>query len=207
MAMSKEMKKLWDGLNERQRSFADLYISNIVEIVAGRLSATDVYAMLGTECNKRIECSKNASRYLADGNNVRMYIDAFFAESARWEVDGLRTTEETKRDLEAMATADITELVSWDIRELEDGTTVPIPKIMDYRNVPPEIRRLIRSVTFTKSGPKIELHDQLKAQDMLNRMNGAYTDKVEVSGTVGLKVSGELELKVDETIAKLFNNM
>ena len=54
---------------------------------------------------------------------------------------------------------------------------VPVVK-MSSDEVPEEIRGLIKGITFTKTGPKFEMADQQKAQDMLIKMLGGYKETV-----------------------------
>ena len=42
------------------------------------------------------------------------------------------------------------------------------------RDIPPHLRRMIKSIQLTKTGPKFELIDQSKAMDMLVKMIGGY---------------------------------
>lgn len=95
------------------------------------------------------------------------------------------TLEEIQEQLTEVIRADITDIIPWETAEdPETGATYPVPKIKNLSELPAHHRRLIKSITWTKQGPKIEMHDAAKAQDMLIRMQGGYKDRVELSGSV-----------------------
>lgn len=108
------------------------------------------------------------------------------------------TLEEIQEQLTAIARADITEIVPWEnVVDEETGAVYPLPKIKNLSELPVEQRRMIKSITWTKQGPKIELHDAAKAQDMLIRMQGGYKDKLELSGGI---VAASVELDASDPL-------
>lgn len=107
------------------------------------------------------------------------------------------TLEEIQEQLTAIARADITEIVPWENVVDDDGSVYPLPKIKNLSELPVEHRRMIKSITWTKQGPKIELHDAAKAQDMLIRMQGGYKDKLELSGGI---VAASVELDASDPL-------
>lgn len=174
-------------LNPRHLELGRLYVENYANLSNKSVTLAELYQRVYPDQTNREIASNSLSHLTLAGTPLREYIDLLLEQTgSRTERPKLRTLDETRADLEAMATADITELITWRTVEQEDGSKIPIPKILDVENVPKPLRRLIRSVTFTKNGPKIELHDQLKAQDMLNRMNAAYLDRTEVTGRVAV---------------------
>lgn len=174
-------------LNPRHLELGRIYVANYTKLSQSDVTLAELYQRVYPDQPDREKASNSFSALMLAGTPLREYIDLLLSrDEVRTERPKLRTLDETRADLEAMATADITELITWRTVEQEDGSKIPIPKILDVENVPKELRRLIRSVTFTKNGPKIELHDQLKAQDMLNRMNAAYLDRTEITGRVAV---------------------
>lgn len=96
--------------------------------------------------------------------------------------DAIASLTELRVRLTQVIRADITDIVAWDVDE--SGNISPRVKSLD--DVPPEHRRLIKSITYTKNGPKLELLDTQKAMDMLIRMQGGYApERVELSGRDG----------------------
>ena len=182
------IEELEKRLNPRHRELARVYIDRYADLVKGVVTLGELYQSVYIEQDNREVASNSFSTLMTHGTPLRLYIDALLEQST-YTRPKLRTLDETRADLEAMATADITDLITWRTVEQEDGSKIPIPRILDVENVPKELRRLIRSVTFTKNGPKIEVHDQLKAQDMLNRMNAAYVDRTEITGKNGSPIA------------------
>lgn len=108
------------------------------------------------------------------------------------------TLEEIQEQLTEVIRADITDIVPWEtIEDPETGASYPVPKIKNLSDLPAHHRRLIKSITWTKQGPKIEMHDAVKAQDMLIRMQGGYKDRVELSGGV---VNASVELDASDPL-------
>lgn len=96
----------------------------------------------------------------------------------------LMSLDEIASRIQAQAFADVTQFIGWEPRPMvnDDGEvigemTVPVVK-MSSDEVPEEIRGLIKGITFTKMGPKFEMADQQKAQDMLIKMLGGYKETV-----------------------------
>lgn len=96
----------------------------------------------------------------------------------------LMSLDEIASRIQAHAFADVTQFIGWEKRQMvnDDGEVigemaVPVVK-MNSDEVPEEIRGLIKGITFTKMGPKFEMADQQKAQDMLIKMLGGYKETV-----------------------------
>lgn len=108
------------------------------------------------------------------------------------------TLEEIQEQLTEVIRADITDIIPWEtVTDPETGAAYPVPRIKNLSDLPAHHRRLIKSITWTKQGPKIEMHDAAKAQDMLIRMQGGYKDRVELSGGV---VSASVELDASDPL-------
>lgn len=96
----------------------------------------------------------------------------------------LMSLDEIASRIQAQAFADVTQFIGWEKSPMvnDDGEVigemaVPVVK-MSSDEVPEEIRGLIKGITFTKMGPKFEMADQQKAQDMLIKMLGGYKETV-----------------------------
>lgn len=202
------LEELYEAMTPGQRRFAQIYIRDYEKLARKEVNYADIYEEAFPDVSSRGEASSSAWRLIRGNNNCRAYIDEALKQHGINPGVSIRTDAEVRADLEAMATADITEIVSWDLIETENGT-VWAPKVMDVKEVDPVVRRLIKSITWTKSGPKLELHDQLRAQDMLNRMRGAYVDRVELSGPNGgpIKLEADVKLTIESTCAKLLSEM
>lgn len=96
----------------------------------------------------------------------------------------LMSLDEIASRIQAQAFADLTQFIGWEKRPMmnDDGEVIgeaafPVVK-MNSDEVPEEIRGLIKGITFTKMGPKFEMADQQKAQDMLIKMLGGYKETI-----------------------------
>lgn len=205
--MDKELEMLREVLNPAQLLFAHDYVKHYTDIAKGVVTVAELYSKAYPECKGHDTTRTNAWRLLNSVESVRRYVELLLLRTDKTNAPKLRTLDETRADLEKLATANMTELMTWRIAEGPNGERIPIPLLMDFEDVPDEVRRLIKSVTFTKNGPKLELHDQLKAQDMLNRMNGAYVDKVELSGPGGGAINVTLSGEVTTIIRKLLDDI
>lgn len=175
------IEKLRQRLSIEQLRFAQMYIAQAQTLAEKRVTLSELYQEAFKSKAGTLSCNVNSSKLLAPGSPTREYINAVFNAQMP---DTLRTAAETMRDLELMATADITEIVSWKVEVINDREVL-CPRVMSVDDLPKQVRRLIKSVTYTKNGPKLELHDQLRAQDMLNKMQGVYIEKREISGPNG----------------------
>lgn len=122
----------------------------------------------------------------------------------------LMSLDEIASRIQAQAFADVTQFIGWEKRPMhdDDGEVIgecafPIIK-MSSDEVPEEIRGLIKGITFTKMGPKFEMADQQKAQDMLIKMLGGYKETVNhVSDNGSMSPAQPKDLADDELEEKL----
>lgn len=72
----------------------------------------------------------------------------------------------------------------------KDGNAVEVSQIgLDWEKVE-KYGRLIKSISFTANGPKIELYDRLRSLEDIGKAHGAFTDRVEHTGEVTHNVKG-----------------
>lgn len=150
-------------------------------------------------------CENNDTARTMASRALRLPQVAEYIESVREHLEILptiATLTELQEQLSAVARADMTDIVEW----LVDDNGQPVPKIKNLSELPKELRRLVKSVTWTKNGPKIELEDQAKARDMLIRTLGGYKDRVELSG--GLAVAAvDIDTTDPGKAAELYKNL
>lgn len=208
----KELAAIRKKLTPGRLEFANLYVSNLKALQEKRILVPDIYSQAFPKQKSTKVASASAGRLLEASNPVKRYIDLMIeSQCEKVAKCQIRSIEDTMVDLERMATADILSLCSFRIVEGEDGSKIPIPMMMDPNEVPTEIRRLIKGVTFTKNGPKLELHDQLRAQEMLLKMRGAFTERrqVELTGAGGgaIQIEGEIKVTVETVVKNLLDNL
>lgn len=126
--------------------------------------------------------SVNASKLIRHNANVRAYIQSHYQEAF---ADNIASLTELKEQLTAIARADITDVARWDVSVDEEGNQVMVPRIRRFEDVPQELRELVKSITYTKQGPKLEFYDKMQAIDKLIKMQGGFVERVEHSGVVG----------------------
>lgn len=121
----------------------------------------------------------------------------------------LMSLDEIASRIQAQAFADVTQFIGWEKRPMvnDDGEVigemaVPVVK-MNSDEVPEEIRGLIKGITFTKMGPKFEMADQQKAQDMLIKMLGGYKETVNHVSSDGSMSPKVADLSNDDLEEKL----
>lgn len=121
----------------------------------------------------------------------------------------LMSLDEIASRIQAQAFADLTQFIGWEKRPMvnDDGEVigemaVPVVK-MSSDEVPEEIRGLIKGITFTKMGPKFEMADQQKAQDMLIKMLGGYKETVNHVSSDGSMSPKVADLSDDDLEEKL----
>ncbi|MGI4260765.1 terminase small subunit [Klebsiella pneumoniae] len=179
------LAELASALTAEQLEFANLYLTKS----SHGMTDVECYQAAFPGCTKGT-ATVNSSRLVRHNPKVRAYLDAHNIERL---ADNIASLDELKVSLTEMVRADITELARWETVYGEDGGAVPVPCIRKFEDVPPELRRLIKSITYTKMGPKIEYYDKQRAMDMLIKMQGGYTERVELSGRVdGVQISAEM---------------
>ena len=121
----------------------------------------------------------------------------------------LMSLDEIASRIQAQAFADVTQFIGWEKRPMvnDDGEVIgemaaPVVK-MNSDEVPEEIRGLIKGITFTKMGPKFEMADQQKAQDMLIKMLGGYKETVNHVSSDGSMSPKVADLSDDDLEEKL----
>ncbi len=121
------------------------------------------------------------------------------------------TQEEILKELESFAMLDITDVLTFGEVEKTGTRFVPDPEhtpkkgetqkeikeeytysvneitIQDFANLPPEIRRAIKSLKHGKHGIEIEFFDKVKAFEMINKHQGFY-EKDNNQKTIGDRI-------------------
>lgn len=122
--------------------------------------------------------------------------------------DGMMTKEEAAKKLSNIAKSKITDLIEFkniEVGEDENGSPVyqAVWSVKDCENLTDNAAALIKSVTATKQGPKIEFHDQMSAIKQLGEMFGWNAPKKhehsgEFKHTHEEKTDEELEARIAE---------
>ena len=161
-------------LTGKQQAFVNAYLGE------ARFNATEAARLAGYKGND------HTLRTVGHQNLTKLDIKAAIADF--WAQNAM-TAEETLHRLADMARGDIGDFLS-DVTITKDGRSKTIT-IVDMQKVKAN-GRLVKSVTQTKLGPRIELHDARAALVDIGRAHKIFTDKTELTGKDG----GAITIKV-----------
>jgi hypothetical protein len=149
------------ALTGKQQAFVNAYLG------AARFNATEAARLAGYKGDDV------TLRNVAKENLTKPYIKTAIAEF--WNANAM-TAEETLHRLADMARGDIGDFLST-FTVTKDGKTKQIT-IVDMEKVKAN-GRLVKSITQTKLGPRIELYDARAALVDIGRYHKMFTDKTE----------------------------
>jgi phage terminase small subunit len=127
---------------------------------------------------------------------IKAYISKRFQESAMSSDENLMHIAEIARGVygPGFFLTETTETVKDD-----NGIEIQVKRIgVNWPRVK-EYGRLIKSLTFTNFGPRIELHDRVRNLELIGRSHGLFIDKTEHSGPNG----GPVQHQFTEVIVEL----
>jgi len=177
--MNEEQKALFDELTTLQQEIALNSISGMNDIDSYKASsgkASTVKAMEASVCQ------------ILGNRKVTRFIDAMKAVTVN---DAVMSRDEAMRILSNNARVKVSDIATFyyvAIGEDEEGNPIMNTtwKMKDSSEIDPSVMSCIKSVTMTKSGPKIELHDQQGAIKQLATMQGwDSASKLDLSSSDG----------------------
>ena len=193
--LTPEQLELASKLSPVQRKFVLVLVSQL------KPNKTAAYVEAGGTA--KTEESKNtcASRMFRTAQVKELY-ESIMASMA---ADSIMTKQEALETLTKSARATITDICDFSLQEVgqdEDGNPImqTVWKMRDSKDIDPEILQSIRSVTFTKTGPKIEMYDRNGSIKILSDIQGWNAPrKQELTGKDGQA----LEIKADVTAPEI----
>lgn len=182
--MSEQPDSALNALSEQELIFVELVSKRELT----RMSRYACYQQaFGNNVSDRSACT--LSWKLMKDPRIIAALDELRAEVIDETVASLN---ELRVQLTEMTRADITELCRWNVVEEIDEATgevlsaTPVPVIRRFEDVPPELRRMVKSITYTKMGPKLEFYDRQRAIELLVKMQGGLApERLEISGPDG----------------------
>jgi phage terminase small subunit len=140
--------------------------------------------------------------YLKCWNATQAALNAGYSERSAhtigWEnLQKLAIANEIKRRLDesAMSADEVIQAIGdigrADIDKLIDIDDKGRPSFNFLRAKEQGYLNLIKSITPTPNGLKVELHDRMKALELMGKHHALFTDKVEFDGDVTIKVKYE----------------
>lgn len=157
--------ELASKLTSLQRKFA-------INVVAG-MSQRKAYIKAGGTAKTEKAQDSISSRMLADAR-----VNAFYqALMEKAQNNAIMTKQEALESLSRSARVKITDICDFtleDVGEDEDGNRImqTVWKMKHSDEIKPEVLEAIKSVTFTTSGPKIELYDRNGSIKILSDLQG-----------------------------------
>lgn len=167
------MKKptLTDEQIEAGAKLTKLQRETVINIECHGMKQVQAYQKAGGK-SKGKHAEIAASKLLSLGK-VKAFRQTFVKESVR---SGIMSREEALERLSKHARIKITDICTFKLVELEDaeGNTVTntVWEMKDAADIDPDVAACIKSVTFTKTGPKIELYDANGSIKLLADMQG-----------------------------------
>lgn len=183
MTLTPEQQKLSDELTKLQRLL-------VLGMVAGK-SQRQAYRDAGGKAKDDKTADASASEILANPK-----VDAFYKSLiAEAITDAVMTRSEALERLSLMGRTRITDIVEFETVEVsakgddgeDESKTQTIWRIKDSAELNELAASAIKSVTMTKFGPKIEMHDAASAIQQIAKMQGwEAAQKVDHGGAIAL---------------------
>lgn len=191
--MAKKVQ-LTDEQIEAGSKLTKLQRETVINIECHGMSQVKAYQKAGGKCKGK--AAEAAASRLLSNVKVKAFRATFVKESIN---KGVMSREEALERLSIAARIRITDVCEFEDKQIgEDENGNPVMQTVwvtkNSKDIDPDIAACIKSVTVTRNGPKIELHDQLAALKQLADMQGWNApQKHQVTGEDG----GPIEHRVD----------
>jgi len=171
MAKEKANTKRERKLTAKQEAYKNARIAG--------MNLTDAYIHAYSTKSMSRKCIYIEAYKLEQHPQVSLYIAA---GSKVAETSAIMTRSEALERLSTTARVTITDVCDFKLAQVgedEEGNPVyqTVWTIKNSEDIPPEVAVSIKSVSITKSGPKLELHDQNAAIKQLTDMQGWNSPK------------------------------
>ena len=172
----------------------------VINLVGSNMSQRQAYLAAGGK-GKTEESQDNTASVIFRKVEVREFYDSLMASA---QSEAVMTKEQALSRLTKSAQVTITDVCDFkNVQVGEDGEGDPVFQtvwtVKNAEDIPPHIAACIKSVTVTKSGPKIELHDSHGAIKQLGDMLGWDSPKKsELTGKDGSALSIKSDVSAPE---------
>jgi len=163
MKMTPEQKALFDALTPLQKEVCP-------KVLAG-MKPIDAYKASSSKASSS-GSAKSAVSEMLKRPAVVEFMDAMQEAAVS---SALMTRQEAMERLSTIARVSVTDIAEFDTHDVETANGVvrqTIWRMKDSGEISEAAALAIKSVTMTKFGPKLELHDRLSAIQQLARMQG-----------------------------------
>lgn len=186
--LTAEQLELASKLTPLQRKF-------VIYLVSSNMSQREAYINAGGKATTEGAQDVSASRMLSQ-DKVKAFYESLLNSAATVAVMTKEQALERLTKSASVTIKDVCDFKNVQVGEDEEGNPVfqTVWTVKDAEDIPDHIAASIKSVTITKTGPKIELHDSHGAIKQLGDMLGWNAPKES-------KLSGELT--VNEVVRKV----
>lgn len=196
--LTQEQMELASRLTPLQRKF-------VINLVSSNMSQREAYYAAGGATKTPEAADANASRMLSL-DKVKEFYDSLMNSMAQ---DAIMTKQEALGILTRSARVTIKDICDFTLQQVgedEDGNqimqTVWVMKHSD--EIDPHVLEAIKSVTFTKTGPKIEMYDRNGSIKILSDLQGWNAPKkTELTGKDGAAINMNVDVSAPEVAAAL----
>ena len=196
--LTSEQKELAAKLTTLQRKF-------VIELVKPRTTQRQAYKRAGGTAKTKAAQDSVATKMLSKAE-VKAFYDSLMNVAVS---SSIMQREEALEILSSNARVKMTDVADYRFIEVgkdEDGHPImqTVWKMKDSKDIDPALISCIKSVTMTKQGPKIELHDQQGAIKQLSTMQGwDAAKKTELTGKDGAALAIQADVSAPEVVEAL----
>jgi len=202
--MKEKQIKLTDEQKELARALSPLQRGFVINLVSGMTQRKAVKEAGSTA--KTHNSLDNVATQIFSRLEVRAFYDSLMETKL---IDSIMGRDEALSILSNNARVAMTDVADYAFKKVgEDEEGQPIMQTVwtmkDSADIDPKVIACIKSVTMTKQGPKIELHDQQGAIKQLSAMQGWDSPKkTELSGTDGKALAINTNVTSPEIVSAL----
>jgi len=196
--LTAEQLELASKLTPLQRKF-------VMHLVSSSMNQREAYVKAGGKAETEKAQIASASRMLAQVS-VKAFYDSLMNSIAS---DSIMTKQEALERLSKSARATIHDICTFELKQVgedEDGNPVmqTVWAMKHSEDIDPVIAASIKSVTFTKTGPKIEMYDSNGSIKILSDLQGWNAPrKQEITGKDGQSLAIKADVSAPEIAAAL----
>ena len=198
ISFTEKQMELASKLTPLQRKF-------IIELIKPNTSQRQAYIKAGGKAATPEAQDAAASRMLSDVK-VKAFYEAMMEVQT---INSIMTRDEALERLSKSARIKITDVCTFKYVEFTDKETDEVYMntvwtMKDAEDIDPDVAACIKSVTFTKTGPKIELYDANGSIKMLSDIQGWNAPKrTEITGKDGQALQLNANVEAPEIASAL----
>jgi len=176
----------------------------VITLVSSNMSQREAYLHAGGKAKTANAQDQSASQILTH-RKVKAFYESLLNSAA---TSAVMTREEALERLSKSARIKITDICTFKLVELKGpDDKIILNTVWEMKNaedIDPDVAACIKSVTFTKTGPKIELYDANGSIKLLSDMQGWNAPKkTELTGKDGQALAINADVNAPEVASAL----